>query len=649
MNPKDPNQPGRTPPPAQKPTPVKPVQVTPVPVKPVQVTPVPVNPAQAQPVTPVPVTPVPAQPVTPVPVTPVPAQPAVPAKADSRTAAKPVSPKAVVPLPAQPVTPAPRHPNPAAPQPVTPVPAQPVAPTPISPVPVSPQNTSAAPQPVAARPIAAKPVSSRPIPIKPPTEDDELAMLGTEAEEPNEEDEEAEADVERLKKSAPPWLVSTIVHVVVILIAGLWASASGRKPPVEFEATFAEVEGEQLDDALEFTEEDIQLEDDAFLEEVVVDPVLDPLSAPLDMVTDLNPVGMSPSFTAPTVGAALNGRTPGMKSGLLKAYGGTATTEKAVANGLAWLKENINDKTGGWSLSGPYSDGATAENQVAATAMAVLAFQGAGHTTKEGEYRKELSRAWNFLLSRQGKQGQFQMDKETPYNHAFYTHGQVTIALCELYALTGDKKLKRPAQNAIDYLLSAQANDGGWRYAPKDAGDLSVTGWAVMALQSARMGGLDVPEEALENIRKFLDSVSVEGKTKYKYRPNEGTGPTMTAEGLLCRQYLGWPHDEPALVIGTQYISENPIQWREPNHYYWYYATQLLHHMEGELWEDWNNVMRQEIPAHQVTEGRESGSWHDNNDQWGAYGGRLYTTCLSLYMLEVYYRHLPLYNSMYSK
>ena len=31
-------------------------------------------------------------------------------------------------------------------------------------------------------------------------------------------------------------------------------------------------------------------------------------------------------------------------------------------------------------------------------------------------------------------------------------------------------------------------------------------------------------------------------------------------------------------------------------------------------------------------------------DQWGQHGGRLYTTCLSIYMLEVYYRHLPIYN-----
>ncbi len=48
--------------------------------------------------------------------------------------------------------------------------------------------------------------------------------------------------------------------------------------------------------------------------------------------------------------------------------------------------------------------------------------------------------------------------------------------------------------------------------------------------------------------------------------------------------------------------------------------------------------------------GREAGSWDPmkpSEDEWARYGGRLYVTCLSLYMLEVYYRHLPLYTNVY--
>ena len=65
--------------------------------------------------------------------------------------------------------------------------------------------------------------------------------------------------------------------------------------------------------------------------------------------------------------------------------------------------------------------------------------------------------------------------------------------------------------------------------------------------------------------------------------------------------------------------------------------------MGGKTWSDWNRVMRQAVPEHQIKTGEERGSWSPAGDQWGQHGGRLFTTCLSIYMLEVYYRHMPLF------
>ena len=93
------------------------------------------------------------------------------------------------------------------------------------------------------------------------------------------------------------------------------------------------------------------------------------------------PAGLlaSSHLLAPDIGLALSGREEGTKQVLLAAYGGTALTEAAVTEGLNWLKRN-QTKDGSWSLTGPYSDGCYNENPTAATAMALLAFQGAGHT-----------------------------------------------------------------------------------------------------------------------------------------------------------------------------------------------------------------------------------------------------------------------------
>ena len=117
----------------------------------------------------------------------------------------------------------------------------------------------------------------------------------------------------------------------------------------------------------------------------------------------------------------------------------------------------------------------------------------------------------------------------------------------------------------------------------------------------------------------------------------------MTAEGLLCRQYLGWSHDDPRLVQGMQYVGSNPLRFAEMDVYYWYYATQAMHHMGGKSWMQWNRIMRQALPENQLQTGKEAGSWDPHNDSHGHLGGRLYTTCLCIYMLEVYYRHLPVY------
>jgi hypothetical protein len=213
--------------------------------------------------------------------------------------------------------------------------------------------------------------------------------------------------------------------------------------------------------------------------------------------------------------------------------------------------------------------------------------------------------------------------------------------------MTGDTRWQEPAQRALDYCLEVQSPEGGWRYQPGFDSDLSVTGWFVMALQSARMAGLHVPSESLLRVGNFLDSVSHDAGAKYAYTPGQGKRLSMTAEGLLCRQYLGWPRNDARLRRGVEELLANLPEDREGvrDAYYWYYAAQVCHHMEGDAWRQWNVVMREVIPAMQVREGKERGSWDPDRDSGIGVsgGGRLFVTCLSTFMLEVYYRHLPLY------
>jgi hypothetical protein len=452
-----------------------------------------------------------------------------------------------------------------------------------------------------------------------------------------------------LAQNAPAWLISAVVHTSLLIILGLGLAVVQQTHELEPPGiNLSDQIGEQLLDPTEMTPgagaQTIEKADSQILTPQNLPHVADPFATPPE-ATDIRLGGFLPSsdLHAPTIGLALNGRETGMKNVLLGVYGGSGTTETAVARGLEWLiKQQRAD--GMWSLSGPYSDHALADNPKAATAMALLAFQGAGITPNKGKYAAAVRKAWTALLEKQQRDGSF--GSNTPPRQSLYTHAQCTIALCEVYGMTQDSHFSEPAERAVKYCVESQdKKGGGWRYDFTDS-DTSVTGWFVMALKSAQMARLEVPQQVFYEVTRYLDSAA-QPDGKYGYTPNSPPTQAVTAEAYLCRQLLGWKQNDPRLIDACKVLNANPVRFDPADRdvYYWYYATQVCHNMEGQIWESWNTTMREQLPAHQVKTGAEAGSWDPSGDRWGSTAGRLYTTCLSIYMLEVYYRHLPIYSA----
>ena len=120
----------------------------------------------------------------------------------------------------------------------------------------------------------------------------------------------------------------------------------------------------------------------------------------------------------------------------------------------------------------------------------------------------------------------------------------------------------------------------------------------------------------------------------------------MTAEALLCRMYLGWPRETKALNLGIKGLSTNfPFNGTTGSYYYWYYGTQVMHHAGGKDWENWNDAMKPQLMAMQVANGDDMGSWGPAGARFDSIAGRLNSTCMALYCLEIYYRHLPIYDT----
>ena len=123
-----------------------------------------------------------------------------------------------------------------------------------------------------------------------------------------------------------------------------------------------------------------------------------------------------------------------------------------------------------------------------------------------------------------------------------YVQGLATICLSEAAALEPkDRELRRIALEAVRFIEKSQGSDGGWRYQPREIpGDTSVVGWQVMALQSAKAGGISVSPSTFSDVKLFLNSVAADDGVYYGYTTSEKGRPTTTAVGLLCRMYLGW-------------------------------------------------------------------------------------------------------------
>ncbi len=86
------------------------------------------------------------------------------------------------------------------------------------------------------------------------------------------------------------------------------------------------------------------------------------------------------------------------------------------------------------------------------------------------------------------------------------------IALAEAMALTQSPVLRDPLEKVVDVMLRAQQapktdplHQGGWRYKINDdTADLSVSGWVIMALKSARNAGVEIPQEVFDDAAEYV-------------------------------------------------------------------------------------------------------------------------------------------------
>ena len=486
-----------------------------------------------------------------------------------------------------------------------------------------------------------------------------------------------ETPTERLlKRHVPAWVVSGAVHValVAVLIAIDTLAPSTAEAQSSQELIVVPDDAAADDKQPILTNPDIGLDaelpaavdvavvaDQNVLNEVVPDAAIGLPDAvatkPLDVIP---PTGVGdPSAKAGIAGMAgdflntvggggtgaltdgFKGRSGATKEALVKAGGGSAASEAAVARGLLWLSKK-QKADGSWQF-----DGISSFDRVAATGLALLPFLAAGQTHlpgKDNKYQKTVDEGLKYLTSKLKGSGPGTFQGSS----GMYSHAIATLALCEALGMTGDRsRLVGPAQKAVNFIVDAQGEDGSWGYRPRQNGDTSIVGWQIQALQSARLcKDVVVPKAAFEKARRFLDSVT-ESSKRHTYGYSDRTPRlSLTPVGLLCRYYGdGWGPRTPGMAAGVKWFMDRQMPTADSfDMYYYYYATQVVHFFDGPEWhKQWNPAMRDLLVAKQAADGPDAGSWAADLEITGSHVGRLGTTCLALLTLEVYYRHLPLY------
>jgi hypothetical protein len=344
-----------------------------------------------------------------------------------------------------------------------------------------------------------------------------------------------------------------------------------------------------------------------------------------------------------------------------------STSASAVDLALDYLLRH-RDPDGHWSCSG-----FTAQCQqnrcdgngdprldVGVTGLALLAFLGAGNAPNGREHRDEhrdtVREGLRWLIERQDPGSGLFGDADS-HTDFLYDHAIATLAMTQGYGVAREPQYRASAEKAIHYIESARNPGKAWRYSvpPNGENDVSVTGWMVMALRSAKDNGLDVDPGAFEGAKSFVDRMTDETTWRTGYYTRGGVSgrepgaaerwpaeksEAMTAVAMGCRlRFDENPDRSPALRGGADLLLDRLPLWDERqgtiDYYYWYHGTYAMHRMGGRDWSEWERNMNAAILGSQRTDGDEAGSWDPQYDPWGRRGGRIYSTAiLALALLE---------------
>lgn len=306
-------------------------------------------------------------------------------------------------------------------------------------------------------------------------------------------------------------------------------------------------------------------------------------------------------------------------------------TEAVINGSLRYLVQQ-QQTNGSWGSQGKRGD-----HPIAMTGYTLLAFMAAGNLPEEGDYARQVAAGMQFLLDSLQPDGTFRGVDGSKY---MYNHGIATLALAELYGQTRSPAMRPKLDRAIKLIVNTQSergdNRGGWRYRPfpGDA-DISVTVMQVVALRAAKNGGLDVPQQTINEAIDYVRRCSTGGGGGFSYQAGRGPdGFARTAAAIYSLQVCG-QYEDPLIGPGSEYLFDK----NRPNQQWWTYgcnyAAPAQYMIGGATWKRWYALMKDELLRTVRREG--------DLCSWNGDVGSVYCTSVNVTILAMPWHYIPLY------
>ena len=459
----------------------------------------------------------------------------------------------------------------------------------------------------------------------------------------------------RLIESLIGPVVSTVFHIVLIILLAIFITDTVKEPVAEIQVVMEEVEDVEIEPPpIEQPEpEEIEPEDttNPVLTTVAVENV-DTNDAALEDTDDEAPstddnmadlavsdVVVSPSaFASPSV---YGGRSAAGRASSVSEFGGSKVGQNALLKALWWLAK-VQNPDGSWGK----------KHNAGLTGLALLTFLAHGETQTSKHFGKTVKTAILWLA---------QDPVKRPSGHNAYDHAIKTYALSEAYAMTGVSMIEPKMNENIRLIIKYQQKGGAYDYSfstNENRQDLSLAGWNFQAMKAAYGAGCEEKglQEAIYKAIEWLKGCGdSDASFNYLVKNNDFDGqkkdrqPSMRAVGALCLQLFGEGRyrgiQDEIKLIGTEDVKG--IDWQQAPEfslYGWYYATQAMFQHGGSMWKNWNRKFQKTLTENQSKEGY----WNYPNIHQGVakhfagpLGERIYATTLCGLMLTVYYRYLP--------